>query len=412
MSKTFCPLPWNHLATHPHGSVTLCCEAEMSNRRGESFDRNDPESTRADKRGFLTFQRTNYDFKRIINGDSFNEVRLDLLNDRIPQPCSKCFEYESAGVESKRQREINRLDLSYEDAKKSTNADGTIDKVEYEFIELRLGNHCNLACRSCNPASSTRWIDDWEEFFGYSWKMGKELFEWPLDTNFWENLAEASTDKLRQLYINGGEPLLIDKHANYLRYLVENDYAKNINLYYSTNCTVKNKIYLDYWPHFKQVEFLASIDDIEHRNQYIRYPADWNKILQTYRWFMDLRNKYDNIKLSIMQTVSIYNIFYLNEFVEYMKNVDEYVYIHYNFVYAPEYFNAAHLPYELKHIITNKLSSSNNVQVVKSLLQQEGDNKHFKNFLHKTATLDRIRNEKFEEVFPEFYYYLKAYKLV
>mgnify|MGYP003979208317 CR=1 FL=1 len=83
-----------------------------------------------------------------------------------------------------------------------------------------------------------------------------------------------------------------------------------------------------------------------------------------------------------------------------------------NFVYAPEYFNAAHLPYELKHIITNKLSSSNNVQVVKSLLQQEGDNKHFKNFLHKTATLDRIRNEKFEEVFPEFYYYLKAYKLV
>ena len=22
---TYCPLPWQHLATHPHGGITTCC---------------------------------------------------------------------------------------------------------------------------------------------------------------------------------------------------------------------------------------------------------------------------------------------------------------------------------------------------------------------------------------------------
>lgn len=414
MSKTFCPLPWNHLATHPHGSVTLCCEAEMHNRRAESFDRNDPESTRHDKRGFLTLDRANYDFNRIINGDSFKEVRLDLLNDRQPEPCKKCFDYEQAGLISKRQRELKRLQFTYDEAKDITNEDGSIDKVEYEFIELRLGNHCNLACRSCNPASSTRWIDDWEEFTGTVWTIGKELFNWPLDEKFWEALSTTATDKLRQLYINGGEPLLIDKHTNYLQYLIDNDYAKNVSLYYSTNCTVKNVKYLDYWPHFKNVEFLVSIDDIAHRNQYIRYPADWEKVIKTYKWFMELRDTYDNFKLSIMQTISTYNIFYLREFDRYMRTVDPYVYIQYNFVKAPEYFNAAHLPATIKKLINNKMKGMEVIfdvdkpKIIYNYLNVEGNEKHFNTFLEKTKTLDRIRKESFQSIFPEFYNHIKA----
>jgi hypothetical protein len=31
MSKTFCPLPFTHLATHPIGTVSPCCSAEMNN---------------------------------------------------------------------------------------------------------------------------------------------------------------------------------------------------------------------------------------------------------------------------------------------------------------------------------------------------------------------------------------------
>ena len=27
---TFCPLPWLHLGTHPHGGVTPCCISDMT----------------------------------------------------------------------------------------------------------------------------------------------------------------------------------------------------------------------------------------------------------------------------------------------------------------------------------------------------------------------------------------------
>jgi len=52
MSKTFCPLPWNHLATHPNGSVTLCCESDMENRNSESYN------LEGDKRKFQTLHDT------------------------------------------------------------------------------------------------------------------------------------------------------------------------------------------------------------------------------------------------------------------------------------------------------------------------------------------------------------------
>ena len=39
VKDTTCCLPWNHLATHPNGNVTLCCQTEMANGIGFSKDK-------------------------------------------------------------------------------------------------------------------------------------------------------------------------------------------------------------------------------------------------------------------------------------------------------------------------------------------------------------------------------------
>ena len=36
--------------------------------------------------------------------------------------------------------------MTLEQAKEITNDDGTLKEVNYEFVELRLGNHCNVQC--------------------------------------------------------------------------------------------------------------------------------------------------------------------------------------------------------------------------------------------------------------------------
>ena len=107
MSKTFCPLPWTHLATHPHGAVTLCCESDMTNRASDSQNAN---------KDFQTFHNTDYNLDRIMNSDLFRDVRMQMLNGEEPRVCSKCYKYESMGNQSKRTIELERLDYSLEDA--------------------------------------------------------------------------------------------------------------------------------------------------------------------------------------------------------------------------------------------------------------------------------------------------------
>ena len=103
MSETFCPLPWNHLATHPHGICTLCCESNQEQGQSQAFNKTRNEAFRE----FLTLQKVD-DFSEITNSDSFSKVRLQMLNGEKPVECSKCWEAESVGNKSKRYYESRR----------------------------------------------------------------------------------------------------------------------------------------------------------------------------------------------------------------------------------------------------------------------------------------------------------------
>ena len=397
MSKTFCPLPWKHLATHPHGAVTLCCEAEHRDRLSESFDN-------GLTRTFKTLHTTEYDFDEIMNSESFSKVRQMMLNGEEPPQCKRCFDLERANIKSKRQFDSERLNFTEEQAIRITNADGTINEVDYEFVELRLGNHCNVACRTCNPFSTSRWVKDWNRVNPENPQtINQSLFNWPLDQNFWDKLLQCS-EKLRFIYINGGEPLLVDKHLHFLKQLVDLDRAKNITLVYSTNCTVINTDYEDVWKQFQHVQLMLSIDDLEERNSYIRHPTKWEKVLNVIDWVKTLANS-ENISYNIMQTISAYNIFYMKEFHEYFSDVP---YISLNFVTDPSYLDPSYLPEGIKTEIMMKLSNCEFFPTVESFLMQRTSNL-VEEFYNKTILMDEIRKQNFAETFPELYDMVKQY---
>jgi len=386
LSKTFCPLPWTHLATHPHGSVTLCCESDMTNRASEA--QNLP-------REFITLNNSTYDFKKIMNSDMFKQVRKDMLDGKMPSPCSKCYKLEALGNESKRTRDTSLLEFNLQDAQRITQSDGTLTEVNFEFIELRLGNICNLACRSCNPQSSSKWISDWEKLNDRKFDMPQSLFNWPLDEHFWANLAEHCNNT-RKVYINGGEPLLVDKHMKFLEFLIAKDLAKNITLVYSTNSTIINDKYIDLWNAFKQVEFMVSIDDLEDRNNYLRHPAKWDKILKSFEWLHGLGHK-----TYILQTISIMNIYYIKEFWEYFRARG--VNVSHNMVHHPNYYSAANAPQHAKQAILNKIVDMPFYNQINNFLSQADDPQAFEKFFDENKRLDVIRNQQYEEIFKEWH---------
>lgn len=388
MSKTFCPLPWIHLATHPHGSVTLCCESEQRDRKSESHDFSVP-------RKFKTLHTTVYNFNEIQNSDSFKEVRKQMLIGQEPVECKRCFDLERVGIKSKREYDSQRIDYSLSDAISDTDADGNID-TKYQFIELRLGNHCNLGCRTCNMFSSSRWYSVWEAKNNRKVDIDKTVFDWPMDDAFWASLLEHK-NSLRYIYINGGEPLLIDKHKKFLQDLVDADVAKNIEICYSTNTTVINREYDSIWKQFKKIQFMLSIDDLGPRNTYIRWPSNWNTVMTVFDWIKTLCQENHNMNYNILQTVSILNILYVKEFEDFFNQSN----ISINFVTDPGYYNPAILPPSIKELILEKIKGAKCEDVITKFLMLDNKNNTLTEFFEETKFMDNLRSEKFEEIFPE-----------
>jgi organic radical activating enzyme len=406
-SKTFCSLPWIHMATHPHGGVTLCCIADHTNSMSSAKD--------IDGWGVEKFKNLNVDsINDIMNSTYYKQVRVQMLTDQIPEACTRCFEEEKRGIESKRINEQRKFpDFTYEVAEKETKQDGYY-RTDIRFVELRLGNLCNVKCRSCNPASSTKWITDYkkvEDKFDYVTKYGwvnkDPNFGWIDNPRFWNDFYEHSKN-LELIYINGGEPTLVKQHWNYLERLVDGGYAKNLKLWYSINMTNMPDYAIDIWKKFKQVDISCSIDDLGERNTWLRNPTKWEDVLVNYHNLIN--HKIDNFNISINQTISWLNVYYLDEFYDYFKNKRN-THIHHNMVYDPNFLSPWILPEEVKFDIINKCHSVmqkvdfNTIQ--SQLMNNDSNMELLEQGIKYNDYLDKLRKEDMREVFSELFRGLK-----
>lgn len=392
-----CSLPFTHLATHPHGGVTLCCISDHTNAAS---------SARTDGR-ILNLNTDSID--DVMNSDYFKQVRIQMKNEIEPEACKRCYEEERKGIKSKRIEENDRYLESSQHIIDSMKDDGTID-VDFKFLELRLGNICNLRCRTCNPASSTKWVVEYS-------KMQKELKfvtdyssvqkgVWFEDDKFWNDLLSKS-NSLERIYINGGEPTLVEKHFVYLEKLIENDLHRQINLWYNINLSQIPEKLVELWSQFKSVNVSVSIDDLKERNSYIRNGSDWDNLhanllkLKQLEW----------INLSIVQTISTYNVLYLHEFYQYFQN-ELNIHVHLNWCYDPGYLSPWILSEDIKQKIIqdcSKVMKPWDLHNIEQTLQKQSDSSEVKKFKEYTEWLDASRKENFADVFPELDKLLQGY---
>ena len=80
----------------------------------------------------------------------------------------------------------------------------------------------------------------------------------------------------------------------------------DVTISYNTNASIlpTNKL-INLWKQFKLVQLSFSIDDIEDRFDYQRYPAKWTEVTNNLQWFID--NSPVNCMFSVNTTVSILN---------------------------------------------------------------------------------------------------------
>jgi len=315
-SKTFCVLPWIHFATRPNGDMRLCCSANASgagenhtvglvkNEKGQpaNFGRETPMSA--------------------WNNEYMKDVRLTMLEGKIPASCSKCIAEESRGVASKRIWETGSWmedGIDVEELIKQTEEDGTVPE-KLVYLDLRLGHTCNLKCVMCSPHDSSQWVGDHKKMYPLfqakelkeqmSWDRKEFNNKWHENPDFWKEMY-AQIPNLKQVYFAGGEPLMIREHKWFLEEIIRQGYADKILIRYNTNGLLVDDEIIELWKKFKKVKVGFSIDAVGDRNWYIRYPSDWDTIERNLHI---LDNTPDNIHVSIATAIQVLNIKHLADF--------------------------------------------------------------------------------------------------
>ena len=389
-SKTFCVMPWNSLATNASGVYRVCCNSTpgkntIKTQNGESMK--------------IHTHRPS----EVWNSPVYTKIRQEMLDGTRPEMCERCFKEEDSGIESARVNWNRR----WHDPNKEYKVEET---PSIQYVDLRLGNLCNLKCRMCNPYSSNQWIEEWNEVvskaelvpnFPISQEESTRLanMSWPTKSTTWDSLIEIA-DTIEEIYLTGGEPTLAIEQYKLFDILIEKNLAKNIKLKYNTNLTNIPKKMLEYWDHFKRIQINASIDAHGELNRYIRYPTAWSSVEKNMDKFVSMKN----VEVQLHCTVQTYNILNLNELFDWMEQYTN-VKLYLNILNHPRSLNIRVLPNELKKLAVSRLQSYLNlpkVQDVINYMMAQDDSQYLQEFFEYNNTLDKLRDQDFFVLVPEF----------
>jgi molybdenum cofactor biosynthesis enzyme MoaA len=216
-----------------------------------------------------------------INDSYLTDIRKVWSINQFPVECSKCKKAEQDNIPSRRLSSNQwYVDNGYDN-----------DTIELIRLDYWVGDTCNLACVICNPGDSSLWKKELGFFKEDRRRVTNE---------FWQTI---DISKLKFIHFNGGEPLLSKEHVEFLKAIEQ---KSDVHLNYNTNGTIlPTEELLNLWKQFKLVQLDFSIDDIEERFEYQRYPAKWESVKNNLQWYID--NSPVNCMFAVNTTVSILN---------------------------------------------------------------------------------------------------------
>ena len=339
----FCVLPWISLEASPIGTVRPCCLAddEITNDDGEKFH--------------LASAR----FNDIQESAYMRRLRQQFLQAQKPQTCRKCWNEERAGRTSKRMHTLDRLKHMIQDT------EWTDAAKPLQFLDLKLGNICNLKCRICGSWSSSQFATEEvndappaekKKTFAYTMLQAGA---WPRESpGFWREIEGVLAD-IRYIEFTGGEPFMIQEHFDMLQGLVDRGCAGQVEIHYNTNGTHFPQHAIDIWRHFRTVEIAFSIDDVGERFEYQRTNSHWHEVCANIDQFCELKDHHPNLVLQICTTVNVFNVRYLEHVAGWIhQRRDHFNFVYWNIMHDAWYFSIGCLPDITKSAIAAHLRAA------------------------------------------------------
>jgi MoaA/NifB/PqqE/SkfB family radical SAM enzyme len=394
---TYCVLPWVNITVDPDGSIKPCCVSQdfIKKSTGEKFN--------------LGFDK----IEDIVNSKDLVEIRQKMLAGEKVAGCSQCYQHEEYGGKSQRLQYNQMFPLKF--------SQSHVERTDIKYFDLRLGNLCNLNCRSCSPKNSSQFSKEINELHNTNITKFHEILPLTIDTwyesdVFMDNI-DSQLKNIKLLYLTGGEPTIIKKNFEILNKLISTGFSKNITVMINSNMTNLNSDFYEILDEFKSVIFFASIDGTGPIQEYLRYPSDWNQIDNNITKLI----KRANIKIRptpVIQTTNLNKIVDLFEYFENFnisanKSIVEMMPI---ILENPKYLDLLYLPLDYKLMCWERIEKFiknckfqsplffNKMEALKNkCLRDSVDLEYLNLYKEYNTILDINRNQKLSDINPELY---------
>jgi MoaA/NifB/PqqE/SkfB family radical SAM enzyme len=434
-------MPWKGLLVRNNGEARVCIQSQTASNNGV-IKNHAAEPAKID----------HVSINDIRNLPLLRELRQTMLRGESHPHCTRCDREDACGLPSarKQHRFFWQKDFTFFDSLQATKEDGEIDtkQTAVGFLDLRIGNQCNLKCRMCGPSESTAWYEEHFATVGKGFRLYSERVEltkvgqkvvvgggldfgWVESPDAWRNIEDHLAG-IRLLHIVGGEPLLDQRHYSTLERIISLGRASQVILDYNTNLTVLPPRALELWRQFAQVRIGASIDATGAALEYIRFPARWQRVEENFRKLAREKGSLNIWPTTTVQILNAYEILdlyrwrlRLNAEIEEWREGIPLLKIHP--VHSPVYYSLLALPIaekqrlhrhydefllQLNGILQEILAPAEviarwrqeievDIRALQTFLFSKDEYAHFSEFIVRNEKMDKFRQQSFMDVYPE-----------
>lgn len=430
--SNFCPVPWKQFASTTDGYQRTCCTMSLQKKEllGLGVPENVLDNCKDLEDGYYIFDKGEKlkvidGINRYISSDSTRNIKSMFSRNMTPYQC-RCYFTEKINPEDSRR--INYL--RYYNIHNDNDVENflKIQNHDIDYYDIRLGNVCNLQCLMCSGIFSNQLYEESIYRDGgnstsiegileikkinntlvYDKELEKKIFNWA-DEDFFNNLEKTvvedltkNKNKIITFYMIGGEPLLNDPHFKFLNKMVELGLSKNIKLEYNTNLIALTDEIINLWKHFHKMVLAISIDDIEDRYEYIRYPGKWSKIQSNLDLISRAIKDYPTV-FSTVNVVAVVNLLTAYKFSNLVNLIQSYgINVSKIMSTGPVYTTPAILTAEEKNQYIDLIKHDQHYNELLTYVNSFRYQDHMrKEFLHMLKFWESKRRRPFNDVFPD-----------
>lgn len=365
-SKHFCAVPWNYFEVMTTGTIKTC------------------------SKGMPVGNITENDLDSVLRSPKLIEIKTAMLEDRLHPNCVACSELTTGSEHFDLRNHYNPMfqefDIDYEN----------LDAFDLHGVDLHWDNTCNFKCVYCHPMHSSLIAQEQKVQFP---KMEPQFVD-----RIIEKIVENQY-QMKEIYLSGGEPLLIKHNARLLASIDNKDLPLRIN---SNLSLVKDgHPVFEEIKKFKNVLWTISAECMNDKFDYTRAGGSWTEFLQNLELIKSLGQG-----LRINSVYFIGNVIDLFDTIEYFVREHNITDITINQLGGHSYLQSRNANQQLKDsarrrlqdfldsgIIEPKTNAYYNIARCAWELEhkQEDPTGYIKYF----DELDKLRNTNWKSVFPE-----------